>query len=135
VSDVTDHTAETLSPIKVIAVPTNWWALYKQQAAEVAAMAPPPTAATRNGRACKAVLRINNTNYSCDLNAPHPGTAHHNDTANAVWCSDGEARKHQQQKTRPNPRRQYERTVCPPPPTASPAPSADAESGNPQTGQ
>ena len=53
------------------------------------------------GRACKAVIRIVDTNYGCDLDAPHPGIAHHNDTAQAVWVSDGEARKHQQQKARP----------------------------------
>jgi len=51
--------------------------------------------AIRVGRACKATIRINGYNYLCDYGAPHPGIGHQNETAQAVWCSDGEARKHQ----------------------------------------
>ena len=41
---------------------------------------------------CKAVVNIKGAHYDCDMEAPHPGLAHANKEAEAIWCSDGEAR-------------------------------------------
>ncbi len=43
---------------------------------------------------CKATLRIEHATFICDLEAPHPGLAHGNKEARAIWCSDGEAKRH-----------------------------------------
>jgi hypothetical protein len=40
---------------------------------------------------CKAALNIAGAAYSCDQQAPHPGWAHGNKEAQAIWCSHGEA--------------------------------------------
>lgn len=43
---------------------------------------------------CKAAVNIAGAGYTCELDAPHPGLAHANQGAQALWCSHGEARKH-----------------------------------------
>jgi hypothetical protein len=43
--------------------------------------------------ACKAALAIKGKHYPCDMEAPHPGWAHGNTDAGAIWCSDGEAKR------------------------------------------
>lgn len=45
-------------------------------------------------RRCRAVLNIAGAHYRCEVEAPHPGIAHDNQEAQAIWCSDGEARKY-----------------------------------------
>lgn len=45
-------------------------------------------------RPCRAALNVEGEGYACDYDAPHPGLAHANQAAQAVWCSDGEARRH-----------------------------------------
>ena len=44
--------------------------------------------------ACRAVLNVKGEHFTCEMEAPHPGLAHANRKAEAIWCSDGEARKH-----------------------------------------
>lgn len=43
---------------------------------------------------CKAALNIAGAPYVCDLESPHPSLAHINREAQAVWCSDGEAKRY-----------------------------------------
>jgi hypothetical protein len=43
---------------------------------------------------CKAVLRIGQTQYYCEMESPHPGLAHANEEVDALWISDGEARRY-----------------------------------------
>ncbi len=42
---------------------------------------------------CEAVLSVKGAHYKCDVNAPHPGLAHGSREAEAIWCSDDEARQ------------------------------------------
>jgi hypothetical protein len=42
---------------------------------------------------CKAALNIKGEAFPCDQEAPHPGWAHGNKEAGAIWCSDGEAKR------------------------------------------
>lgn len=49
---------------------------------------------------CKAVLNVNGEQFACTVDGPHPGLAHANDRAGAVWCSDAEAREAQVAKGR-----------------------------------
>lgn len=42
---------------------------------------------------CKAVLNLKGEHYPCDMEAPHPGWAHANADAGAIWCSEGEAKR------------------------------------------
>lgn len=41
---------------------------------------------------CKAALNIKGEAFTCDQEAPHAGWAHGNKEAEAIWCSDGEAK-------------------------------------------
>ncbi len=43
---------------------------------------------------CKAALNIAGQHFDCEFGAPHPGLAHANKRAEAIWCSDGEARRY-----------------------------------------
>lgn len=42
---------------------------------------------------CKAVVNIHGEHFACDTEAPHSGLAHTNQQAQALWCSDGEAKR------------------------------------------
>lgn len=43
---------------------------------------------------CKAVLRVADRQYGCDIESPHAGYAHANAEAQAHWVSEGEARRY-----------------------------------------
>ena len=43
--------------------------------------------------ACKAALNIKGEHFPCDIDTPHPGLPHGNKDAEAIWCSDEEAKK------------------------------------------
>lgn len=43
---------------------------------------------------CKAVVNIVGEHFECELESPHDGLAHTNKAAQALWCSDDEAKKH-----------------------------------------
>ncbi len=40
---------------------------------------------------CKAAINIKGEPFGCDWDAPHPGWAHGNRDAQAIWCSDEES--------------------------------------------
>ncbi len=42
---------------------------------------------------CRAVVNIAGAHYQCDWEGPHDGWSHQNKQAQALWCSDAEARK------------------------------------------
>jgi hypothetical protein len=41
---------------------------------------------------CYGVLSVKGEHFQCDMDAPHQGLAHSNKKAEAIWCSDEEAR-------------------------------------------
>ena len=44
---------------------------------------------------CKAALNIAGAHYGCDVDhSVNSGLAHANSEAQAVWCSDGEAKRY-----------------------------------------
>jgi hypothetical protein len=47
---------------------------------------------------CRAVLNVKGEHFQCDMEAPHSGWAHGNKDAEAIWCSDGEARRYGKSK-------------------------------------
>jgi len=42
---------------------------------------------------CKAAVTVAGAHYVCEMEGPHPGWAHMSEAAQAVWCSDDEARE------------------------------------------
>lgn len=53
---------------------------------------------TERERECKAALRVGENYYACEITHPHRGKTHVNEEADAVWCSDGEARRYGKQE-------------------------------------
>jgi hypothetical protein len=45
-------------------------------------------------RPCWATLELAGVTHCCDVPAPHSGMTHYSEAAQAIWISDGEARRH-----------------------------------------